>query len=70
MVKDFFFLGSKIDHTGETTPEIKRRIAIVHNAWLTWIKSRKVRTFVLPPRSGWSKLLFFQLKLMVVKARL
>ena len=59
-VRDFIFLGSKITIDGDLSCETKRHLFLGSKAMANLDRILKSRDNVLPTRSVWSKLWFFQ----------
>ena len=59
-VRDFIFLGSKITIDGDLSCETKRHLFLGSKAMANLDRILKSRNNILPTRSVWSKLWFFQ----------
>ena len=59
-VRDFIFLGSKITIDGDLSCETKRHLFLGSKAMANLDRILKSRDIILPTRSVWSKLWFFQ----------
>ena len=59
-VRDFIFLGSKITIDGDLSCETKRHLFLGSKAIANLDRILKSRDNILPTRSVWSKLWFFQ----------
>ena len=59
-VRDFIFLGSKITIDGDLSCETKRHLFLGSKAMANLDRILKSRDNILPTRSVWSKLWFFQ----------
>ena len=59
-VRDFIWGGSKITADGDCSHEIKRRLLLRRKVMTNLDSILKSRDIILPPKSIWSRLWFFQ----------